>query len=126
MGPYILASGRAAYEVDVDARRGNVANPNVHIRECRPLRKGGDRNNRRRVLAVLNAKVVPTLNAELVSHRAAKLALLLSSFRRRLGSYDACDKFMVLRRVDEYVGRGCASLSLALALSLPPRPSMVK
>ena len=58
------------------------------------------------------------LNAELLSQRVAKLALLLSSFRRRLGSYDACDKFMVLRRVDEYVGRGCASLSLALALSL--------
>ena len=118
MGPYILASGRAAYEVDVDARRGNVANPNVHIRECRPLRKGGDRNNRRRVLAVTNAKVGPILNAELLSQRVAKHALLQRSFRRLLGSYDACDKCMVLRRADEWVGRGCASLSLALSLSL--------
>ena len=118
MGPYILVSGRAAYEVDVDARRDNVANQNVHIRECRPLRKGGDRNNRRRVLVVTNAKVGPLLNAELLSQRVAKLALLQRSFRRRLGSYDACDKCMVLRRVDEWVGRGCASLFLALSLSL--------
>ena len=116
MGPYILVSGRAAYEVDVDARRDNVANQNVHIRECRPLRKGGDRNNRRRVLVVTNAKVGPLLNAELLSQRVAKLALLQRSFRRRLGSYD--DKCMDLRRVDEWVGRRCASLSLALSLAL--------